>query len=192
MIALGGTKITKAFLGSTELANIAIGDELLLSSEPIEYLQFKDAEVWRVMCVKYGDHDGSTPIGITAEQCAAVSSFAIGFMSGNKLVTTLDDLVYFTSISSLPNNFILNGTALLNADLPSNITRIEYNTLRGCTKLEYIVFRCSEVMSTGNNSLYNTNNCLVYVPDNLINDYKAAASWKQYASRFRPLSDFPS
>jgi hypothetical protein len=47
MIALGGTKITKAFLGSTELKNIAIGDELLLSSEPtplpydaeIEYLE---------------------------------------------------------------------------------------------------------------------------------------------------------
>ena len=48
MIALGGTTITKAYLGSTELANIAIGDELLLSSEPaplpegvveIEYLE---------------------------------------------------------------------------------------------------------------------------------------------------------
>jgi hypothetical protein len=34
MIAIGGTKITKAYLGSIELKNIAIGDELLLSSEP--------------------------------------------------------------------------------------------------------------------------------------------------------------
>lgn len=47
MIEIGGTKIAKAYLGSTELANIAIGDELLLSSEPaplpydaeIEYLK---------------------------------------------------------------------------------------------------------------------------------------------------------
>jgi len=31
MIAIGNTKITKAYLGSTELKNIAIGDELLLS-----------------------------------------------------------------------------------------------------------------------------------------------------------------
>lgn len=34
MIAIGGTNIVKAYLGQTELANIAIGDELLLSSEP--------------------------------------------------------------------------------------------------------------------------------------------------------------
>ena len=157
-----------------------------------KYLQFKDAEVWRIMCVKYGDHDGSTPIGITAEQCAAVSSFPVNFMSENKLVTTLDDLEYFTGLSALPHAFIINGTELLNADLPSNITRIEYNTLRGCTKLEYIVFRCSVVMATGNNTLNNTNNCVVYVPDELINDYKSAEAWKQYASRFRSLSDFPS
>lgn len=44
MIAIGNTKITKAYLGLTELANIAIGDELLLSSSlpydaEIEYLE---------------------------------------------------------------------------------------------------------------------------------------------------------
>lgn len=48
MIAIGNTNITKAYLGQTELANIAIGDKLLLSSEPtplpydaveVEYLQ---------------------------------------------------------------------------------------------------------------------------------------------------------
>ena len=35
MIAIGGTTITKAYLGQTELANIAIGDELLFSEESI-------------------------------------------------------------------------------------------------------------------------------------------------------------
>lgn len=47
MIAIGGTNIVKAYLGQTELKNIAIGDELLLSSEPaplpydaeVEYLE---------------------------------------------------------------------------------------------------------------------------------------------------------
>lgn len=47
MIAIGGTKITKAYLGQAELANVAIGDNLLLSSEPtplpydaeVEYLE---------------------------------------------------------------------------------------------------------------------------------------------------------
>lgn len=53
MIAIGNTNITKAYLGQTELANVAIGDELLLSSEPaplpydveIEYLQHDESIV---------------------------------------------------------------------------------------------------------------------------------------------------
>lgn len=44
MIAIGNTKITKAYLGQTEMANIAIGDELLLSSEPLPYLKFTALE----------------------------------------------------------------------------------------------------------------------------------------------------
>ena len=44
MIAIGNTNITKAYLGSTELKNIAIGDELLLSSEPLPYLKFTALE----------------------------------------------------------------------------------------------------------------------------------------------------
>lgn len=44
MITIGGTDIVKAFLGSTELKNIAIGDEMLLSSEPPVPLPY-DAEV---------------------------------------------------------------------------------------------------------------------------------------------------
>lgn len=34
MITIGETNIVKAYLGQTELVNVAIGDELLLSSEP--------------------------------------------------------------------------------------------------------------------------------------------------------------
>lgn len=42
MIAIGGTNIVKAYLGQTELANIAIGDELLLNEPaPLPY----DAEI---------------------------------------------------------------------------------------------------------------------------------------------------
>lgn len=66
MIAIGGTNIVKAFLGSTELANIAIGDELLLSSEePLPY----DAEV------EYLETDGNAYIdtGLRLNQNAIVT-----------------------------------------------------------------------------------------------------------------------
>jgi hypothetical protein len=44
MITIGGTNIVKAYLGSTELTNIAIGDELLLSNEPKNYLALEAIE----------------------------------------------------------------------------------------------------------------------------------------------------
>lgn len=44
MITIGETNIVKAYLGQTELKNIAIGDELLLGSEPLPYLKFTALE----------------------------------------------------------------------------------------------------------------------------------------------------
>ena len=42
----------------------------------------------------------------------------------------------------------------------------------------------------GSNGLYVTNDCPVYVPDNLVDTYKSGSGWSQYASRIKPWSEF--
>lgn len=43
---------------------------------------------------------------------------------------------------------------------------------------------------SGRNALYNTNDCPVYVPDELVETYKADSNWSQYSTRFKPISEF--
>lgn len=58
MIAIGGTKITKAYLGQTELKNVAIGDELLLSqaSPYDEYGYIAAGKVFHLDGINKGDN----------------------------------------------------------------------------------------------------------------------------------------
>ena len=69
MIAIGGTNIIKAYLGQTELANIAIGDELLLSSEPLPYLKFtalEDGTFSYAQPLQYSLDEGLTWVALAA------------------------------------------------------------------------------------------------------------------------------
>lgn len=60
MIAIGGTNIVKAFLGSTELANIAIGDELLFESSPYdEFGYVKNGKTFHLDGINVGTNTGS-------------------------------------------------------------------------------------------------------------------------------------
>lgn len=63
MIAIGGTNIVKAFLGQTELANIAIGDELLFNKDLSPYakgnvLAYLDG----IDNAGYGVHDSNATV----------------------------------------------------------------------------------------------------------------------------------
>lgn len=68
MITIGETNIVKAYLGQTELANVAIGDNLLLSSEPLPYLKFTALEDGTFKYAKALEYslDGSTWTSLAA------------------------------------------------------------------------------------------------------------------------------
>lgn len=101
MIAIGGTNIVKAYLGSTELANIAIGDELLLSSEPLPYLKFtalEDATFKFGQVQEYSLDGGGTwtslaantasPIIHTGESILWRGNYAVANVNTNKFTAT--------------------------------------------------------------------------------------------------------
>ena len=107
-----------------------------------EYLIFEDDEFWRICCIRYGDHDGDTPIGITAAQCAAVTSFQTGYhataFSGNTTIASANDLKYFTGITTL-TEYCFNGcTSLISVIIPENVTYIGSASFMGCQNLETV------------------------------------------------------
>lgn len=107
-----------------------------------KYLRFEDDEFWRICCINFGDHDGSTPIGITAEQCAAVTTFRTGYhvtcFSGNTTIVSANDLKYFIGLTVLTEYCFKGCTGLVSATIPANVETIDSYAFQGCTNLETV------------------------------------------------------
>lgn len=63
-----------------------------------------------------------------------------------------------------------------------------------CQSLHTLIIRGSSVAPMGNsNTLYNSliykGTGYIYVPDNLVDSYKAAVNWSTYASQIKPISE---
>ena len=87
----------------------------------------------------------------------------------------------------------MNSTNLLSIIIPENVVSMSWNSIRNNPKLEYIKLLPSSVISmAGGNGLALTNDCPVFVPDELVESYKTAQYWSQYANRFRGFSEFPA
>lgn len=127
---------------------------------PAEYLQFEDDEFWRICCINFGDHDGSTPIGITAEQCAAVTTLRSGYhatyFSGNTTIVSANDLKYFTGLTAL-TEYAFNGCSnLVSVIIPENVTAIQAASFQECRILETVIINApSKITSIGGTAFYN-------------------------------------
>lgn len=133
MIALGGTNIVKAYLGSTELANIAIGDELLLSSEPEVVIMTSETNA-AAMAVCYAQGWAAHADYMTQKEAAAVTSIGSVFY-GNTSLVSFDEFQYFTGISGLDTN-AFRGTQLSSIILPNSLIHMDGSYLfYQCTNL---------------------------------------------------------
>ena len=105
-----------------------------------------------------------------------------------------------TKLASVPNNRMPNVTSfgesafsdrksMTTATIPSRITSIGVTCFRGCTKLTWITLEGTTPPTLGENAFTNTNNCPIYVPDAVVDTYKAAPGWSTYADRITGVSN---
>ena len=60
-----------------------------------------------------------------------------------------------------------------------------------CPNVKTVIFRGEKVCVLYGSKLGIPSTCLIYVPDNLVEEYKVATNWTQYADRIKPLSELP-
>lgn len=150
------------------------------------------------------------PVGITAKQCAAVSSFRTVFYN-NTLIKKFDtDSLYFTHVATIGAYAFTNTSRNL-------YIRIPYaTTIGGGDAANYAVFMNNYATvvridaATRVRSVFNTLNAhtmvittptvptatcryiyaIIYVLDELVDSYKAATNWKDRT--IRPISQLPT
>lgn len=101
----------------------------------------------------------------------------------------------FDSLTTIGMNGLMSCTTITKFDFPS-LTSIGTNGLKGCTNLETLIFRSETMVTAGGSTPLG--NCkiasgegYIYVPNALIDTYKANTNWSTYADQFRAIEDYP-
>ena len=120
----------------------------------------------------------------TIDLPAATSIDSDAFASCNSLAT-----VVMPAATSIGYNAFYYCEKLTTVDLPM-ATSIGAYVCSSCPTLKALIIRTGQVCSLDSGLGYGTDSCYIYVPRALINDYKAATNWAQYADKFRALEDY--
>ena len=125
----------------------------------------------------------------TANFPVATSIETSAFQNCNSL-TTVD----FPVATSIGTSAFQNCSSLTTANFPV-ATSIRTSAFQYCRSLKSLLLRNNKVCTLSNTNTFNSTPIssgtgYIYVPSELIEQYKTANNWSTYASRFRALEDY--
>ena len=124
---------------------------------------------------------------ISSSSATSIGSYA--FYSCSSL-TTVD----FPVATSIGTSAFQNCSSLTTANFPV-ATSIRTSAFQYCRSLKSLLLRNNKVCTLSNTSAFSSTPIssgtgYIYVPSELIEQYKTANNWSTYASRFRALEDY--
>lgn len=103
--------------------------------------------------------------------------------------------VNFPLLTAIPYNGFRQFKGLVKADLGA-LTKIGSNGCYQCTNLETLILRSSTLCTLDAGTVLTatkiaTGTGYIYVPAALLESYKSATNWSNFAARFRAIEDYP-
>ena len=128
---------------------------------------------------------------LTAADFPLVTSISTYAFYGCKSLTAAD----FPLVTSISTNALQNCTSLTTVSFPL-VTSIGSYAFRNCSALTSLTLSKNQVATLSSTSaLQNTpiasGTGYIYVPDDLVDQYKAATIWVTYANQILPISQKP-
>lgn len=74
----------------------------------------------------------------------------------------------------------------------SSLTEINSMAFRECRNLILVINNEEQVCSLKATNAFQSSDFMVYVPDSLVENYKAATNWSTYADRIKGISELPA
>jgi hypothetical protein len=110
-----------------------------------------------------------------------------------KIVDRTIDEYIDDEITNIGNYAFYNCSKLTTVDLPET-TSIDGYAFYNCKSLTTVILRNTERVATlsSTNVFAGAANAIIYVPDSLVDSYKAANNWSAYADRIKGLSELPA
>lgn len=98
--------------------------------------------------------------------------------------------VNLPSLLQVRSSVFQGCSTLAKIDLPS-VDSIYSTAFSGCSALGAVILRREDVVYLANADAFSgADNAIIYVPDNLVDSYKANTRWSAYTSRIKGLSEY--
>jgi hypothetical protein len=113
--------------------------------------------------------------------------------TGTEKTGTLDRVVFLNEGVMSPSGYLMQSAQVKEVILHCNKITTSSTYLFNSSYIETVVFLNLESGSTIGSNCFNTTGLAkggIYIPDNLVSEYKAATNWKTYASYIKPLSSW--
>ena len=100
------------------------------------------------------------------------------------------------ALTSLGYACFQNCYTIKKIELPAAVTKIGDRCFMYCGLLTSLIIRNTDAVVTNggtqtfNNTQFASGTGFIYVPDALVEDYKAATNWSTYAAQIKPLSEY--
>ena len=128
---------------------------------------------------------------LTSVDFPAVATISNSAFNGCRELTSVN----FPAATTI-GNFAFNGCyALTSVDFPA-VATIRDGAFINCKKLTSVVLRKTDTICTlsatfaFDNTPIKSGTGYIYVPDTLVDQYKAATNWSTYAANIKPLSEY--
>ena len=128
---------------------------------------------------------------LTSIDLPNATSIAYNAFYGCKSLTSID----LPSAESIGDRAFRDCINLTTVDLP-NVTTIGEYAFYGCKSLTSIILSNDNKVSLNNyvfdDTLIASGTGYIYVPDDLVDEYKVASNWSTYSNQIKPLSELPT
>ena len=137
----------------------------------LHYIDFADSRA-KSLCLNNWDTDDDGELSY--EEAAAVKDIRTTFRLATN-IKSFEELQYFTSLSSLPNDAFYKNTSLTSIYLPSNVKSLGNDAFASCSSLKYIAILSDELVNAQGITI--PNKCTIFVPSALVDAYKSDQVW---------------
>ena len=109
--------------------------------------------------------------------------------SNNSLIVGCNTTIIPDSVTSIGSS-AFTGSQISYIDIPASATSIGWGAFQYCKNLQTVILRKSTRYTITAADFQNVP-ATFYVPDELLDEYKAADVWSTFADRIKPISELP-
>jgi hypothetical protein len=174
--AIRGTKITSITLPNTLTT---IGESALENNSRLTSVVIPSG-VTSIGTAAFGDCTSLTSI-VIPDSVTSISYNAF------QNCTSLTSCTIGNGVTSIGGSAFYNCRSLKNITIGNSIASIGGSAFNYCNGLESITINATTPPSINYDTLYNTNNCVIYVPSGSVDAYKGATNWSNLADRIQAI-----